>query len=127
MARPEPIKNIHGEREIFLGRILIALVFMVLLAGLLVYRYFNLQILQYENYRVQSERNRVHLQSIGPTRGLIFDRNGVLLADNRPSYNLNLILERIDGFDETIIKLRELIEKHFIPTNDEKKQNNVLS
>ena len=74
MSRPVPIKNTHDEREIFVGRMLVAVIAMLLMRGLLVYRYFDLQILQYENYRVQSDRNRVHLQSIGPTRGLIFDR-----------------------------------------------------
>ncbi len=110
MTRPEPIKNIHSEREIFLGRMLIAAMFMALLACLLVYRYFNLQILQYENYRVQSDRNRVHLQSIGPTRGLIFDRNGVLLADNRPSYTLTVVKERVGNIDAGLALLQELLQ-----------------
>ena len=95
MSRPEPFKTPHAEREIFIGRLIVAIGFMLLLSGLLVYRYFSLQILEFEDYRVQSDRNRVHLQSISPTRGLVFDRNGVLLADNRPSYTLTVIKERV--------------------------------
>jgi penicillin-binding protein 2 len=110
MARPEPIKNTHAEREIFFGRLLVAVVVILLLCGLLVYRYFNLQILEYENYRVQSDRNRVHLQPISPTRGLIYDRNGVLLADNRPSYTLTVIKERVSDLNANLQLLQELLQ-----------------
>ena len=48
-------------------------------------RYYALQITEYETYRTQSDRNRVQLQPLPPKRGLIYDRNGVLLADNRPA------------------------------------------
>ncbi len=123
MSRPEPIKNTHDEREIFVGRMLVAVIAMLLMCGLLVYRYFDLQILQYENYRVQSDRNRVHLQSIGPTRGLIFDRNGVLLADNRPSYTLTVVKERVGDLDAGLALLQELLQ---IETGDIEKLRQLL-
>lgn len=123
MSRPEPIKNTHDEREIFVGRMLVAVIAMLLMCGLLVYRYFNLQILQYESYRVQSDRNRVHLQSIGPTRGLIFDRNGVLLADNRPSYTLTVVKERVGDLDAGLALLQELLQ---IETDDIEKLRQLL-
>ncbi len=110
MSRPEPFKTPHAEREIFIGRLIVAIGFMLLLCGVLVYRYFSLQILEYEDYRVQSDRNRVHLQSISPTRGLVFDRNGVLLADNRPSYTLTVIKERVADLDASLALLEDLLQ-----------------
>ena len=79
---PESItlKDPGRESRIFLVRTLTAvLIACALLAGIL-YRYYDLQIRDYETYRTQSERNRVQLQPLPPKRGLIYDRNGVLLA-----------------------------------------------
>lgn len=110
MARPEPIKNSHAEREIFVGRVIVGMGFILLLFGLLIFRYFSLQILQYEDYRVQSDRNRVHLQPVAPTRGLIYDRNGVLIADNRPSYTLTVIVEHVADLDQSLALLQQLLQ-----------------
>jgi penicillin-binding protein 2 len=74
----------------------------LLLLCLLLARYYTLQISDYETYSTASERNRVQLQPLPPKRGLIFDRNGVLLADNRPSYTLSLIVERVQDLDATL-------------------------
>lgn len=110
MARPEPIKNSYAERELFVGRLIVAVAVVLLLTGLLAYRYFSLQILQFEDYRVQSDRNRVHLQPIPPTRGLIYDRKGVLLADNRPSYTLGVTKERVPDLDASLALLQEILQ-----------------
>jgi penicillin-binding protein 2 len=58
-------------------------------------RLWFLQILKGPDYRIQSENNRIHLQDIPPFRGMLFDRNGALLVDNRPAYNLYVIPEDI--------------------------------
>jgi penicillin-binding protein 2 len=81
----------------------------VVLVGILLGRYFSLQITQYEAYRTESDRNRVQLQPLPPKRGLIFDRNGVLLAENRPSFVLSLVLERVPDLDRTLALLGQLV------------------
>ena len=72
-------------------------------------RYFSLQITAYETYRTQSDRNHVQLQPVPPKRGLIYDRNGILLAENRASSSLTIIKERVEDLDQTIALLQQLI------------------
>ncbi|WP_439102084.1 penicillin-binding protein 2 [Congregibacter sp.] len=109
MASRVVLKDTQREQRIFGARSLVALVFVVLLLGVLLARYYSLQINEFEVYSTASERNRVQLQPLPPKRGLIYDRNGVLLADNRPSYTLSLILERVEDLESTLAKLGELV------------------
>ena len=104
------LKDTQRERRVFAARSATALLLVLALFGILLSRYHTLQIDDYEIYRTASERNRVQLQPLPPKRGLIFDRNGTLLADNRPSYTLSLIVERVDELDETLATLATLVE-----------------
>lgn len=109
MADRLTIKDPYHEVRIFTGRMLLAGVIVLLCFGLLLYRYFDLQINQYEKYRTESERNRVQLQPIPPKRGLIFDRNGLMLADNAPSYNLTVMKERVGDLNAALTLVRSLL------------------
>lgn len=109
MASRVVLKDTQREQRIFGARSLVALGFVVALLGVLLARYYSLQINEFEAYSTASERNRVQLQPLPPKRGLIYDRNGVLLADNRPSYTLSLIIERVEDLDATLATLRELV------------------
>ena len=73
-----------------------ALVAIMLLICVLIARLYYLQIIQYDYHSTLSENNRVHVQPIPPNRGLIFDRNGVIIADNRPSFSLTITRERTE-------------------------------
>jgi len=78
----------------------------ILLAFVLLFaRVFYLQIIEGEEYRRLSENNSIRLRSIDPPRGLIFDRNGELLVDNRPSFDLSIILKDAGPTEQTIEKL----------------------
>ena len=57
----------------------------------LCFGYFRLQVLQHEEYRTRSEANRIKPRPVVPARGLIYDRNGRLLADNVPAYRLEVV------------------------------------
>lgn len=103
------LKDTYREKRIYTVRIIIAGLLALVLLLLLVGRYFSLQIVQHETYRTQSDRNRVQLQPVGPKRGLIYDRNGVLLAENRASYSLTIVKERVKDLDNTLQLLRELV------------------
>ena len=81
---------------------------LALALGLLA-RMAQLQIWQHEVYRTKSDRNRIQLQPLVPPRGLIYDRNGILLADNRPAFNLALIQEQIEDLDGLIAELTETV------------------
>ena len=104
------LKDHYNEKRIYIQRVVFLVIFLVVLLSVLIGRYFLLQIEQYEIYSTQSDRNRVQLQPLPPKRGLIYDRNGILLAENVPSYSLTLVKEHVDGLDETIESLQQLID-----------------
>jgi penicillin-binding protein 2 len=110
MASPAALKDPHKEKAIFFNRLMIiALLLLTAFSGL-TYRYYSLQITNYQSYQTQSERNRVQLRPVPPVRGLIFDRNGVLLAENRPSYQLAIVRERVDDLATTLAQLKLLLD-----------------
>ncbi|MDN3555304.1 penicillin-binding protein 2 [Halomonas maura] len=106
----DTLKNTEQELRVFRWRALLAVLVVIILTGLLGGRLFYLQVVQHEVYSTRSEKNRVRVEPLPPTRGLIYDRNGVLLAENRPTYNLTLVRERVDDLDETLSLLVELLE-----------------
>ena len=109
MAKQFQLKDSHRESRINSARTIAAILIVIGLLGVVVGRYYSLQITDYEVYRTQSERNRVQLQPLPPKRGLIYDRNGVLLADNRPSYMLSVVREQVPDLDATLAELAELL------------------
>jgi len=118
------LKDSNREARIYGARTVTAVLLVCGLLALITVRYYSLQITNYETYKTQSERNRVQLQPLPPKRGLIYDRNGVLLADNRPSYILSVVRERVADLDATLLALRALV-----PISDsdlEKFQKKVL-
>lgn len=109
MAEMLAIKDTLSEARIFARRIVLAGGVVLVLAALLLARYFHLQIIEHEKYRTASDRNRIHARAVPPRRGLIFDRNGKLLADNRPVFNLLVTRERSADTDEMLAQVREAI------------------
>jgi penicillin-binding protein 2 len=103
------LKNHHLEQVIFKNRIYFAFLIIGLLSLLLFSRLFFLQVIQYQHYQTAADENRIQLLPLPPTRGLIFDRNGKLLADNKPNYSLAIILENTEDIDATLVHLQEVI------------------
>ncbi|MFC1823348.1 penicillin-binding protein 2 [Thermodesulfobacteriota bacterium] len=81
--------------EVLNRRLKFVTLLVIAVFSVLILRLWHLQVVKGLNYRVQSENNRISLQDIPPFRGMIFDRNGELLVDNRPSYDLYVIPEEI--------------------------------
>jgi penicillin-binding protein 2 len=99
-----------AERRLFRARaITLGLFIFIMLCGL-AWRMSYLQIDLHEKYKNLSESNRIQLRPLAPNRGLIYDRNGVLLAENIPSYSLTIVAERVKDLDQTLIFLNDLIE-----------------
>ncbi len=109
MPQPIALKDPQRESRIYQARTIFAILIVLALLGVIVARYHNLQITEYETYRTQSESNRVKLEPLPPKRGLIYDRNGVLLADNRPSYTLSIIKERVPDLAATLAQLQQVL------------------
>ena len=80
-----------------------------LLTLLLIGRMYYLQVIQYEHHTTLSESNRVHVQPIPPNRGLIYDRNGVILAENRPSFSLTVTRERAKDWQAELDRVVEIL------------------
>ncbi|NLY56981.1 MAG: penicillin-binding protein 2 [Gammaproteobacteria bacterium] len=110
MAKPIRIKDHLNEAGIVQRRIILAVLVVLLLSGGLMARMYWLQVVQYEHHSTLSENNRVHVQPIPPSRGRIYDRNGVVLAENRPSFSLNITRERVPDLDATIALVQSLLE-----------------
>jgi len=77
--------------------------------GVLILRLWFLQVVNGTKYRTSSENNRIHLYSIPPFRGIIFDRDGEMLVGNRPSFDLYAIPEEVQDQDQLLIDLNRLI------------------
>ncbi len=105
----ERLKDYSQESRTFGARAALAFMLIVLLIAVLVGRLYFLQVVQYDRYAAMSEDNRVHLQPVAPTRGLIYDRNGVLLAENRPSYSVTVLKEEVEDLEATLSILSQLI------------------
>ncbi|MCL4104397.1 UNVERIFIED_CONTAM: hypothetical protein GTU68_047359 [Idotea baltica] len=109
MPQYTALKDQHRESRIYSARTVAAILIVLGVLGVVLLRYFSLQITDYENYKTESERNRVQLLSLPPKRGLIYDRNGVLLADNLPSYLLSVVEERVGDLELTLAELQALL------------------
>lgn len=93
-----------SRRGLFLGGVQLAF------AGALGLRMQHLQVDQADEFRLLAEENRINIRLIPPTRGQIFDRNGVILAGNEPSYRITMVKEDSGNVDEVIARLSALVE-----------------
>lgn len=103
-----PIKDHHKERTLFIGRAIIISVLLFFLMGLVVARLIQLQVFNHELFAEKSQGNRIRIQADPPIRGLIFDRNGEVVAENLPAYQLELIPEQVTDINNTLEKLASL-------------------
>jgi penicillin-binding protein 2 len=112
-----PIKDHHSERRLFVGRVALSAVIGLLMCGTVVARLVQLQVIDHELFAEKSKGNRIRIEALPPTRGLIFDRKGRILAENLPAYQLELIPEQVEDLDDTLRRLAQiaLIKEEDIP------------
>lgn len=94
MPQPIQLKDHEHDARLVRQRAIVGGVFVLLLVGVLLARMYYLQVIQFDHHSTLAENNRIHVQPLPPTRGLIYDRNGVVIADNRPSFSLTVSRER---------------------------------
>ncbi len=100
-----PLKDHWKEQRLFLSRLIAAAVIMFLLTGVLVYRLVQLQIVDYQLFMELSQGNRLRIEPLAPTRGLVYDRNGNVLAENLPAWELVITPEQVPDLDATLTEL----------------------
>ena len=117
MSRSVRIKDHHAEQRLFDQRALVAAILIALAIAAVIGRLFWLQVLKYDYFVDLSQGNRIKLEPIPPNRGLILDRNGLPLATNAPSYQLELRREQVPDLDATLKSLAGigLVEPAEIP------------
>lgn len=109
LRKRNPIRDYLAEARLFRNRAVVSFVGIVLMMGILVANLYNIQVNQYQDYKTRSNDNRIKVVPIAPNRGLIYDRNGVLLAENRPVFNLEIIPEKVKDMDATINRLQKIL------------------
>jgi len=106
--RQTRIKNIWAEKQLFIVRGIVAAV----IAGVLLLaeagRLFYLQVLKHDYYAELSQGNRIRTEPIPPSRGLILDRHGVVLADNMPAFQIELVREQVGDVQALDVALTQL-------------------
>ena len=109
MAYRSHVSDHSYEASIFKFRAIVAAIICLLMLGGLLFRLSWLQIVDYAHFANLSEHNRIRLMELAPTRGLIYDRNGVILAENKPAFHLELIPEQVDDMEQTLKDLGEIV------------------
>ncbi|MGF1760568.1 penicillin-binding protein 2 [Photobacterium sagamiensis] len=103
------IRDHRAESALFFRRALVSFIGIVVLVGVLLTNLYHIQVSQHADYQTRSNDNRIKIVPVAPNRGLIYDRNGVLLAENRPIYALEITTEKVSDLEETFARLQSLM------------------
>lgn len=104
------LKQPIREKRLFQERAWVAMGIVIVVFLLLLARYFYLQVIQHDHYLSEADNNRIKSHRITPTRGLIFDRNGTLLAENKTAYRLQVVSEKAPDFVEKLEQLKQWVQ-----------------
>lgn len=109
LRKRSKIRDYREESRLFKARAVTAFIVIIASMCVLLANLYHIQVNQYQDYKTRSNDNRIKVVPIAPNRGLIYDRNGVLLAENRPVFNLEIIPEQVKDMSATIEGLRGIL------------------
>lgn len=109
MSNRVHIKDDYLEFNLIRRRLVVSAVIIMMLITMVLIRLYVLQIVDYEHFSTLSDSNRVRIKAIPPIRGLIYDRKGVVLANNLPAYRLEITPEQVDDIDDTLDRLKQYV------------------
>ncbi len=124
MNKHVELKNHQREIFYFRLRLAISIGFVLVLMTILLLRFFYLQIVRHDYYQTLAESNRISIVPIVPNRGMILDRNGVVLAHNYSGYTLEITPNKTANLEATIAELSTLVE---ITHKDRRRFNKLLA
>ncbi len=104
-----PVRDTASELKLLEQRYRLLALLMTLALLALAWRFADLQVLNHDLYVGRAESNRVSLRALPPTRGLIFDARGRVLAENRPAYRLVIVPERTPNLEATLEAIAQLV------------------
>lgn len=110
MSKREQLKDDFLENRLIRRRLVLSAIITVILLSLVLGRLYMLQIVEHEHFSTLSDSNRVRIKALPPTRGLIFDRHGVVMANNLPAYRLEIVPEQVKDLDSTLAQLKQYID-----------------
>jgi len=110
MSKRVQLKDDYLEKRLIRRRLILSAIFILLLLGLVLGRLYVLQVVEYEHYTTLSDSNRIRIKALPPTRGLIFDRKGVVMANNLPAYRLEIVREQIDDLENSLLRLKQYVD-----------------
>lgn len=105
-----PFRDYAAESTLFIRRALIAFIIIVILVSILIANLYHLQVVRHEDYQTRSNDNRIKLVPVPPSRGIIYDRNGIPLALNRTFYQLEVMPEKVPNLTEVLPQLRDVVD-----------------
>lgn len=103
------IRDHTAEANLVARRTVVSIVFVCVLMSIIIINLYQLQVVQYEDYQTRSNGNRIKVVPVAPNRGLIYDRNGEILAENKPVFSLEITPEDVGDLDATIEQLSALM------------------
>jgi penicillin-binding protein 2 len=110
MNRYVELKNHQREIYYFRLRLVLSLGFVVVMLLILLLRFFYLQVIRHDYFHTMADSNRIYVVPIVPNRGLILDRNGVVMAQNYSGYTLEIAPNKVADMDALIAELSKLVE-----------------
>jgi len=103
------LKDLYEEKRNFQRRVVVAVLLCLLMILLLLARLGDLQLLQHEYFSTRANDNRMRVVAMPPVRGLIYDRNGTLLAQNRPSFDLEVTRDQVDDLPTLLAHITQVM------------------
>lgn len=110
MIKRVPIRNHQAETALYGRRAIVTLVVIFAVFALLLANLYKLQVTSFQEFQTRSNSNRIMVLPVAPNRGLIYDRNGILLADNTPVYSLEISPQEVHELRPTLERLVALLE-----------------
>ena len=104
------LKDDYFENRLIRRRLIVSAGIVLAMLVVVLVRLYVLQIVDYEHFSTLSDSNRVRIKALPPARGLIYDRNGVVMANNLPAYRLEITREQVDDMEDTLTRLKAYID-----------------
>jgi len=109
LADHHQIKNHKDERSFFRRRVAFSLLLVLTFCGVLLARFYTLQVVDFQKYATESDQNRLQVRPLAPNRGLLLDANNNIIAENKAVTTLNITVELVDDLEDTLNAIAEIV------------------